>query len=123
MTRSSGIVKFYYKRILTFATYYLFRKTTSKGLSLGMAWVWGNTGLLERTTLQLYTALHNGADIFKSVDCDEKYAVSDPESCKIFDWQTDKMSLSFDSKELPKAKKKQPVPETTQEKPPKHEEL
>merc|ERR1711997_446291 len=89
----------------------------------GMAWVWGNTGLLEQTTLQLYTALHNGADIFKSVDCDEKYAVSDPESCKIFDWQTDKMSLSFDSKELPKTKKKQPVPETTQEKPPKHEKL
>ena len=116
-------MKFYYKHILTFATYYPFRKTTSKGLSLGMAWMWGNTGLLDRTTLQLYTALHNGADIFKSVECDEKYAVSDPESCKIFDWQTDKMSLSFDSKELPKAKKKQPVPETTQEKPPKHEEL
>ena len=107
----------------SFFNFYHIRKTTSKGLSLGMAWVWGNTGLLDRTTLQLYTALHNGADIFKSVDCDEKYAVSDPESCKIFDWQTDKMSLSFDSKELPKAKKKQPVPETTQEKPPKHEEL
>jgi len=93
----------------------MIRKTTSKGLSLAMAWMWGSTGL-DLDTMKLYSALHSGADILKGVDCDEKYPVSSSlESCKIFDWQADKMSLSFDDKELPKA--------TTQEKPPKHEEL
>ena len=69
---------------------------------------------LDLDQLKLFTALHNGADILKGIDCDEKYPVSPPNSCKIFEWQTQKMSLSFDSNELP---------ESTQEKPPRHEEL
>lgn len=101
----------------------MIRKTTSKGLSLAMAWLWGSTGL-DLDTMKLYAALHNGADILKGVECDEKYPVSSSlASCKIFDWQADKMSLSFDDKELPKALNKEAAPETTQEKPPKHEEL
>ena len=78
-----------------------------------MSWLWANTGLgLE--PMKLYNAVHDGVDIFQSVDCEEKHPVSPPNSCKIFEWQSDKMSLSFDSNELP---------ETTQEKPSKHEEL
>merc|ERR1711894_553873 len=87
---------------------------TSKGLSLAMAWLWGSTGL-DLDTMKLYAALHNGADILKGVECDEKYPVSSSlASCKIFDWQADKMSLSFDDKELPKALNKEAAPETTQ---------
>jgi hypothetical protein len=99
----------------------LIRKTTSKGLSLAMAWLWGNTGL-NLQTWKLYAALNNGADILKGVDCDESYPVSSKEkSCKIFEWQADKMSLSFDDKELPKAAK--PVEAQKEGKPSAHEEL
>lgn len=99
---------------IIFIVFNIFRKTTSKGLSLAMSWTWANTGL-DLDQLKLYAALHNGADIFKGVDCEEKYPISPTaNSCKIFDWQKNKMSLSFDSNELP---------ESTQENPPKHEEL
>lgn len=91
----------------------MIRKTTSKGVSLAMAWLWGNSGL-DLDPMKLYAAVHNGVDIFQGINCDEKYPVSPPNSCNISDWQSDKMSLSYDSNELP---------ESTQEKPPKHEEL
>lgn len=66
-----------------------------------MAWLWGNAGL-NLQTWKLYDALNNGADILRGVDCEEKYPVTPANSCKIYEWQADKMSLSFDEKELPK---------------------
>ena len=88
-----------------------------------MAWMWGNTGL-NLQTWKLYAALNNGADILKGVDCAETYPVSPKDSCKIFEWQEDKMSLSFDDKELPKAAKQEKPAEAPKEgKPSMHEEL
>jgi len=95
----------------------MIRKTTSKGLSLAMAWLWGNAGL-NLQTWKLYDALNNGANILAGVDCDERYPVNPPNSCKIFEWQEDKMSLSFDEKELPK-----PTQKDKKEEPKAHEEL
>jgi hypothetical protein len=91
----------------------MIRRTTSKGLSLAMAWTWGMSGV-DLDQMKLYVALHAGADILSNVDCEAKYSVTPPGSCKIFEWQTDKMSLDFDSNELP---------ESTQEKSPRHQEL
>ena len=85
-----------------------------------MAWMWGNAGV-NLQSWKLYGAVNSGSDIFKGVDCDETYPVSPPNSCKIFEWQADKMSLSFDDKELPKATTKQE--DSQGEEPPKHEEL
>ena len=86
-----------------------------------MAWLWGNTGL-NLQAWKLYAAINNGADILKGVDCDESYPISSKEnSCKIFEWQADKMSLSFDDKELPKAAK--PVKAQKEGKLSTHEEL
>ena len=82
-----------------------------------MAWLWGNAGL-NLQTWKLYDALNNGANILAGVDCDERYPVNPPNSCKIFEWQEDKMSLSFDEKELPK-----PAQNDKKEEPKAREEL
>ena len=76
-----------------------------------MVYTWGNSGLGDLDSTKLYAAVHSGADILKSVNCDEKYPQVPANSCKIFEWQSDKMSLDFDSNELP---------ESTKERKPKH---